>query len=74
MNSEHVEQVKMAHLLLLPECEETNARYFHNLEAHTRNITFGLTATTKTRDEDFIVLVNEIQATVILAHQRRSAT
>lgn len=74
MNSEQVEQVKITHLFLLPECEETNARYLYNLEAHTRDITFGFTPTTKTRDEDFVVLVNEIQATVILARQKRSAT
>lgn len=74
MNAEHVGQVKITHLLLLPECEETNTRHLHNLEAHTGDITFGFTPTTKARDEDFVVLINEVQATVILVRQRRSAT
>jgi hypothetical protein len=69
-----VQQVGTTHFFLLPECEETNARHLYDLEAHTRNITFGFTTTTETRDEDFVVLVNEVQATVILAYQRRSVT
>lgn len=40
----------LTHLLLLPQGKKTDTRYFYNLEADTRNITLGLTATTETRD------------------------
>lgn len=56
-------------LLLLPQCKETDARNLDNLEANTRNITLGLAATTKARDEDLVVLVDEVQATIILKRQ-----
>jgi len=69
-----LEPIGVTYLFLLPQCEETNARHLHNLKAHTRNITFGFTTTTKTRNEDFVVFVNKVQATVILAPQKRSAT
>ena len=55
-----------SYLLLLPEGEETNTRHFNDLEADTRNITLSLSATTETRDEDFVVLVDEVQATIVL--------
>lgn len=54
------------HLLLLPEGEETNSRDLYDLEADTRNITLGLAATTEARDEDLVVLIDEVQATIIL--------
>lgn len=63
----------ITNLFLLPEREKTNARYLHNLEAYTWDITLGFTTTTETRDKDFVVLVNEVQATVVLGHQKRSA-
>lgn len=56
----------LTHLLLLPQGKKTDTRYFYNLEADTRNITLGLTATTETRDQNFVVLIDKVQATVIL--------
>lgn len=54
------------YLLFFPQCKKTDTRNFDDLEADTRDITLGLSATTETRDEDFIVLVDEVQATIIL--------
>ena len=54
------------HLLLLPEGEETNSRDLYDLEADTGNITLGLAATTEARDKDLVVLIDEVQATIIL--------
>ena len=73
MSSDHRGEVGI-HFLLLPKCKKTDAGHLDNLEAYTRNITFGFTTTTKTRDEDFVILVNEVEATIILAHQKRLAT
>ena len=60
----------MTHLLLLPESEETDTRDLDDLETDTGNITLGLAATTETRDEDFVVLIDKVQAAVILAGHR----
>ena len=59
-----------SYLLLLPEGEETNTRHFNDLEADTRNITLSLSATTETRDKDFVVLVNEVEATIVLKRKK----
>jgi len=56
-----------ANLLLFPQSQQTNAGYLHHLEADTGNITLGLTSATKARDQDFIVLVDKVQTTIILA-------
>ena len=56
----------VAHLLLLPESEETDTRDLDDLETDTGNITLGLAATTETRDEDFVVLIDKVQATIVL--------
>ena len=56
----------MIHLLLLPEGKKTNSGYLHDLESHTRDITLSLATTTETRNQDFIVLVDKVQATIIL--------
>ena len=53
-------------LLLLPESEEADTRHLDDLEADTGNITLGLTTAAKTGDEDLIVLVDEVQATIVL--------
>lgn len=53
-------------LFLLPESKKTNARHLHNFEAHTRNITLGFPTATETRNENFVVLINKVQATIIL--------
>jgi hypothetical protein len=52
-------------LLLLPQRHQTHARDFDDLESHTGNITLGLALTTETGKEHFVVLVHEVQATVI---------
>ena len=58
------------HLLLLPQGEKADTRDLDDLEADTGNITLGLAATTETRDEDFVVLINEVQATIVLQKVR----
>lgn len=52
-------------LLLLPEGEETDTRDLDDLEADTGNITLGLALATETGEEDLVVLVNEVQATIV---------
>ena len=52
-------------LLLLPQRRKTDTRDLDDLETHTGNITLGLAFTTETSEEDFIVLVHEVEATVI---------
>lgn len=52
-------------LLLLPQSEQTNTGDLHDLETHTGNITLGLALATETGEEDFVVLIDEVQATVI---------
>ena len=61
-----------AHLLLRPQGKETDTRDLDDLETHTGNITLGLTTATETRNKDFIVLIDEVQATIVLS-QTRSA-
>ena len=56
----------MIHLLLLPEGKKTHSGYLYDLESHARNITLSLATTTETRNQDFVVLVNEVQATIVL--------
>ena len=48
------------YLLLLPEGKETHSGHLHDLEPHTRNITLSLTAATKTGNQDFVILVDEV--------------
>jgi hypothetical protein len=64
-------QIMRTHLLLFPQSEQTNSRHLHNLETYTRNITLGLTPTTETRDENFIVLIHKVQATIVLRIKTR---
>ena len=52
-------------LLLLPQRHQTHTRNLDHLESHTRNITLRLALTTETCEEHFVVLVHEVQATVI---------
>lgn len=58
---------KKTNLLLLPQCEQADARDLDDLEAHTGNITLGLTTTTEARDENLVVLVDKVKATVVLS-------
>lgn len=52
-------------LLLFPQGEQTDTGNLDDLETNTGNITLGLALATETGEEDFVVLVNEVQATVI---------
>jgi hypothetical protein len=52
-------------LLLLPQSQETDTRDLDDLETDTGNITLGLALATETSQEDLVVLVHEVQATVI---------
>ena len=54
------------HLLLLPQGKKTHSGYLNDLESYTRNITLGLATTTETRNQDFVVLVDEVEATIVL--------
>ena len=60
------------YLLLLPESKKADTRDLDDLEADTGDITLGLTTTTETGDEDLVVLIDEVQATIVLS-QTRSA-
>jgi hypothetical protein len=52
-------------LLLLPEGGETDTGDLDDLETDTGNITLGLTLATETGEQDLVVLIDEVQATVI---------
>lgn len=52
-------------LLLLPESEQTDTGDLDDLETDTGNITLGLALTTETGEEDLVVLVNEVQTTIV---------
>lgn len=52
-------------LLLLPESGETDTGDLDDLETDTGNITLGLTLATETGEQNLVVLVDEVQATVI---------
>jgi hypothetical protein len=60
-----------AYLLLLPESKQTNPGNLDDLEPDTGNITLGLATTTETRDQHLIVLVDEVQATIVLIRKLR---
>jgi hypothetical protein len=55
-----------AYLLLLPESQQTNTGDLHHLETYSRNITLSFTPSTETRDKHFVVLINEVKATIVL--------
>lgn len=52
-------------LLLLPQSKQTDTRDLDDLETNTGNITLGLALTTETSKENLVVLVDEVQATVV---------
>lgn len=52
-------------LLLLPESGQTDTGNLDDLETDTGNITLGLALTTETGEEDLVVLVDEVQTTVV---------
>jgi len=51
--------------LLLPQRRQTNTRDLDDLESNTRNISLRLSLTTETCEEDFIVLVYEVETTIV---------
>ena len=53
-------------LLLLPEGQQTDARDLDDLEADTRNITLSLTPATEAGDQNLVVLVDKVEATIVL--------
>jgi hypothetical protein len=57
------------YLLLFPQSKETHTGHLHHLESNTRNITLGLTTATETGDEDFVVLIDKVETTVVLRAQ-----
>jgi hypothetical protein len=52
-------------LLLLPESEETDTRNLYDLESDTGNISLRFSLSTETRDEDLVVLIDKVEATII---------
>lgn len=52
-------------LLLLPESKQGDTRDLDDLETDTGNITLGLTLATETGEQNLVVLIDEVQATVI---------
>ena len=64
----HVDfDVRSCHWLVLfvqPESEKRGVRNLGNCETDSWNITDGVTRTTETNDEHFVVLINEAHTTV----------
>ena len=58
--------VLSANLLFLPQSQQTNTRNFHYLKTHSGNITLSFASATETRNKDLVVVIDEVQATVIL--------
>jgi hypothetical protein len=52
-------------LLLLPQGQQTDTGHLDDLESDTGNITLGLALATETSQEDLVVLVHEVKATVV---------
>lgn len=52
-------------LLLLPESKERDTRDLDDLETDTGDITLGLALATETGEQDLVVLVDKVQATVV---------
>jgi hypothetical protein len=60
------QQRKRTNLLLLPQSKKTNTGDLHNLETHTGNITLRLSSATEAGNEDFVILIDEVEATIVL--------
>lgn len=52
-------------LLLLPQSQQGDTGDLDNLESDTGDITLSLTSSTETGKQDFVVLVDKVQTTVI---------
>lgn len=50
---------------MLVQSQEGDVSNFDHLETDTRNITDGMAFTTETGYEDFVIFINETEATVI---------
>ena len=59
-------QKKRTNFLLLPQSKKTDTGDLHNFEADTGNITFRLSSATETGDENLIVLIDKVEATIVL--------
>ena len=64
-----MDDLNMTCILLLPESKKTDTGDLDDLETDTGNITLCLAATTEARDQNLVVLIDEVQATVILPPQ-----
>jgi hypothetical protein len=52
-------------LLLLPQRRQTNTRDLDDLESNTGDITLRLTLTTESSEQDLVVLVYEVETTIV---------
>ena len=52
-------------LLLLPQSGKTNTGNLDDLEANTWDISLGLALASETGKQDLVVLVDEVQATIV---------
>lgn len=52
-------------LLLLPQSGKTDTGDLDDLEADTWNISLGLALATETGEQDLVVLIDEVQATIV---------
>lgn len=52
-------------LLLLPQRRQADPGHLDHLEPYTRDITLRFTLAAETRQEDFVVLVHEIQTSIV---------
>ena len=55
----------IAHLLLLPQRHETDARHLDDLEPYTGNIPLGFTLSTETGNQNFVVFIHKVEATIV---------
>lgn len=52
-------------LLLLPQSRKSNTGDLDDLETHTGNISLRLALTSETSKQDLVVLIDEVQATIV---------
>ncbi|NP_001019899.1 ribosomal protein S23, retrogene 1 [Mus musculus] len=51
------------------QSQQRNIGYFNHLKADSRNITYSMTFSTKSSNQNFIIFLNEVQAAII-GHER----
>ena len=59
-------------LLLLPQSQQADAGNLDDLESDTRDITLGLALATETGQQNLVVLVNKVEATVVRNYEHVS--